>query len=492
MLGENLRGVVKEVGFRAKRFNTVKKSSAELYEPRRFMTNSDRFRKIVNEVKKNSFNPVSLKFVIAFQAVSSMSKSTWEKKVEVYKKWGCSEDEILVAFEKYLWCMMASEHKIMRLMEFFVNKMGYSCGFKNFRLLERYLVPCDLFRCVKWYQSKDLPGSMAQDRVDHANPTDGDRRVEALWVAYEKQQEQLNEIRDLLIGLNLNANNRPPMVDRVRAEGVTQGQPVNQNRVRTEGFARDSSFLARRLILIGHSLEKRIVPRCAVYQVLLSKEKAISTSSYVKFETPNKPDSELVFLENHGFTKTQNSNLVRKYPPVILCDPEKTLLPKFQFFKSKGISSTDVVQILSSEPSILKRSLENKIIPSFNFLEKLMGSQEEIIKRFARVLVFDLQVYVVPNIEILREASVPNANIVWLRIFALFATNIQRRYSTYCLIMTRPKLSGLEQYWWTLVQLVEKLPKHGMGWDGMGWDGMSFTANHISANHQPPPLFMSQ
>ncbi|CAL5330096.1 unnamed protein product [Camellia sinensis] len=79
---------------------------------------------------------------------------------------------------------------------------------------------------------------MAQDRVDHANPTDGDRGVKALWVAYEKQQEQLNEIRDLLIGLNLNANNRPPMVDRVCAEGVAQGQLVNQNRVCTEGFTR--------------------------------------------------------------------------------------------------------------------------------------------------------------------------------------------------------------------------------------------------------------
>ncbi|GMP71626.1 hypothetical protein CsSME_00029961 [Camellia sinensis var. sinensis] len=58
-------------------------------------------------------------------------------------------------------------------------------------------------------------------------------------------------------------------------------------------------------------------------------ENAILASNYVKFETPNKPDSVLVFLENHGFTKTQISNLVRKYPPVILCDPEKTLLPKF-------------------------------------------------------------------------------------------------------------------------------------------------------------------
>ena len=44
---------------------------------------------------------------------------------------------------------------------------------------------------------------MALDIVDHANPTGGDRGVKALWVAYEKQQEQLNEIRDLLIGLNV-------------------------------------------------------------------------------------------------------------------------------------------------------------------------------------------------------------------------------------------------------------------------------------------------
>ncbi|KAI7980561.1 hypothetical protein LOK49_Contig135G00009 [Camellia lanceoleosa] len=33
----------------------------------------------------------------------------------------------------------------------------------------------------------------------------------------------------------------------------------------------DSSFLARSPILIGFSLEKRIVPRCAMYQVLLLK-----------------------------------------------------------------------------------------------------------------------------------------------------------------------------------------------------------------------------
>ncbi|KAL7210411.1 hypothetical protein ACSBR1_031882 [Camellia fascicularis] len=137
-------------------------------------------------------------------------------------------------------------------------------------------------------------------------------------------------------------------------------------------------------------------------------ERALSASKYVNFETPHKPDSVLAFFENHGFTKTQISILVRKLPPVIVCDPEKTLLPKLEFFKSKGVSSTDVAKILSSSPAVLKRSLENHVIPSFNFLKKLMGSEAatiSAIKRSGRLLLLDLQIDVAPNIEFLRESA---------------------------------------------------------------------------------------
>ncbi|XP_028104046.1 uncharacterized protein LOC114303099 [Camellia sinensis] len=74
------------------------------------MTPSDRITKNVNEVKKMGFNPVSWQFVIAVKAFSAMSISTWEKKVEVYKKWGCSEDEILVAFGKTEKALSASKN----------------------------------------------------------------------------------------------------------------------------------------------------------------------------------------------------------------------------------------------------------------------------------------------------------------------------------------------------------------------------------------------
>ncbi|XP_059658806.1 uncharacterized protein LOC132305142 [Cornus florida] len=66
--------------------------------PRVFMTSTVRFKESVEEVKKMGFNPVTVNFALAIRTLRQMSKSTWEKKVEVYMKWGLSEDEILVAF----------------------------------------------------------------------------------------------------------------------------------------------------------------------------------------------------------------------------------------------------------------------------------------------------------------------------------------------------------------------------------------------------------
>ncbi|XP_059630161.1 uncharacterized protein LOC132273156 [Cornus florida] len=93
--------------------------------PKAIMTSTDRFKEIVEELKKMGFNPQSTKFTLAIKAMRTMGKSTWEKKVEVYKKWGLSEEEILVAFQKQPWCMTPSEDKIMGIMDFFVNTMGW-------------------------------------------------------------------------------------------------------------------------------------------------------------------------------------------------------------------------------------------------------------------------------------------------------------------------------------------------------------------------------
>ena len=74
----------------------------------------------------------------------------------------------------------------------------------------------------------DLPISMTTNGAGDGDPIDGDRGVEALWAPMEENRQQMTEIHEMLVRLNLNANNRQP-VDRTRAEGFARGQPVNRN-----------------------------------------------------------------------------------------------------------------------------------------------------------------------------------------------------------------------------------------------------------------------
>ncbi|KAF3953187.1 hypothetical protein CMV_021344 [Castanea mollissima] len=92
--------------------------------PRIITTGAIQFKAIVEEVKEMGFNPLRLSFISAIFAIRGMKKSTRERKVNAYKRWGLSEEEILVAFGRSPQCIMASEDKIMRVMDLLVNKMG--------------------------------------------------------------------------------------------------------------------------------------------------------------------------------------------------------------------------------------------------------------------------------------------------------------------------------------------------------------------------------
>ncbi|KAF5462747.1 hypothetical protein F2P56_018730 [Juglans regia] len=149
----------------------------------------------------------------------------------------------------------------------------------------------------------------------------------------------------------------------------------------------------------------------------LSPEVAVSASRYVSFETPEKADSVINFFKSLAFSETQISNLVRRFPTVLLSDTNKTIFPKIEFLASKGISRRDLAKMLSRCPDLLKRSLEKQIIPSFDFFKDLLQSEDktvQAIKRFPGLLVFDLETHVAPNINTLRENGVPECHILTL------------------------------------------------------------------------------
>ena len=83
-----------------------------------------KFVKAVHEVKEMGFDPLKLVFVLAIQVILKMKKPMWESKLEVYKRWGWSKDVALLAFRRYPNCVLLSEEKITKTMDFLVHKMG--------------------------------------------------------------------------------------------------------------------------------------------------------------------------------------------------------------------------------------------------------------------------------------------------------------------------------------------------------------------------------
>ncbi|OMP07128.1 Mitochodrial transcription termination factor-related protein [Corchorus olitorius] len=97
--------------------------------PIKFTLNHDKFRTTVEEVEKLGFNPLKGHFLAALQVLMQISKSKWERKLNVFKEWGWSDEDFDIAFEKFPKCMTLSEHNIIKKMNFFVNTMDWESSF---------------------------------------------------------------------------------------------------------------------------------------------------------------------------------------------------------------------------------------------------------------------------------------------------------------------------------------------------------------------------
>ncbi|MED6106457.1 hypothetical protein PIB30_005092 [Stylosanthes scabra] len=81
-------------------------------------------KRAVEEVIEIGIDPPKANFVPALYA-KLLPKSTWDKKVEFYKRFGLTDDNIREAFVKHPFCMMLSEQKIEATMGFFLKELGW-------------------------------------------------------------------------------------------------------------------------------------------------------------------------------------------------------------------------------------------------------------------------------------------------------------------------------------------------------------------------------
>ncbi|KAM7475723.1 hypothetical protein LguiB_022966 [Lonicera macranthoides] len=118
-----------------------------MLQPKSLLLRNHRFAEVVKEVKELGFNPTHLLFVLAIRSIAVMSKSLWERKMVIYRSFGLSDDEILAAFRLQPMCMMTSEKKIKKLLDFYMNelKMTPSTISKNPNILllslEKRIIP---------------------------------------------------------------------------------------------------------------------------------------------------------------------------------------------------------------------------------------------------------------------------------------------------------------------------------------------------------------
>ncbi|KAJ4727620.1 Mitochondrial transcription termination factor family protein [Melia azedarach] len=83
------------------------------------------FDENVKKVIELGFDPQKCGFIHAMQVFASISEPTRERKLDVLRRWGWSDEDIRLAFRRCPGYLNSSENKIIGALDFLVNKMGW-------------------------------------------------------------------------------------------------------------------------------------------------------------------------------------------------------------------------------------------------------------------------------------------------------------------------------------------------------------------------------
>ncbi|KAF9597903.1 hypothetical protein IFM89_022264 [Coptis chinensis] len=133
----------------------------------------------------------------------------------------------------------------------------------------------------------------------------------------------------------------------------------------------DPSFLVRSISSKSAS-KKSFTVTYLVGACGLSQVDAISASKKVQFKNSTGPNSVLALLRSHGFRDIHIAQIIQKTPKLLICNAEKTLKPKIEFFRSFGLSGPDLADIVYADPYIFEASLEKQIIPTIVYLKAVL------------------------------------------------------------------------------------------------------------------------
>ncbi|QHO50882.1 Cullin [Arachis hypogaea] len=104
-------------------------------------------KKTVEEVKQLGFDPSQSYFSVVLLTKRAVTKSRWDAKVHVLKKWGWSEQDFSEAYRRHPQFMLRSEDKLNAVMSFWISNLGWDSSAFRIRpvlfgySLEKRLIP---------------------------------------------------------------------------------------------------------------------------------------------------------------------------------------------------------------------------------------------------------------------------------------------------------------------------------------------------------------
>ncbi|RVW61788.1 hypothetical protein CK203_063336 [Vitis vinifera] len=414
-------------------------SSLVAMHPCAVFQNREKFSRSVEKVFEMGINPLRVTFLKAVQVICGVAESMWEHKMQVYRHIARYPTVFLRSLEKKI-IPRCSVVKVLQ-MKGLVKKdlcLGIlGCSEENF--FDKFVVKYeqDVPELLNVYQGKIgiLELGFVSEGLDYYRR--GEHRrirsttkpdfLQTMASVHPMPPVQFLQTWKLLQDLESSLTDLPMQnacLCKKRDESgfCLLGEKVSWRNIFGHAVVHFQIYLSSSdlsIVFCANAFLQLMLQIGAdrVSELYDLQNCALSASRKVQFETPERADSVLALLRNYGCTNTHISKIVSRYPLLLTANPEKTLLPKLEFFRSVGFSGPDLASIVVSSPIILRRSLENHVIPSYNFLKSVVMVNENIVRAFKKTFWIsgqNVQNAIAPNIAILEEIGVPMSNMKFL------------------------------------------------------------------------------
>ncbi|CAL9102725.1 unnamed protein product [Musa textilis] len=149
----------------------------------------------------------------------------------------------------------------------------------------------------------------------------------------------------------------------------------------------------------------------------LSSEMPAKTAKCRTRDTNSSSSSlSIEFFKQNGWSDAQVMKLMQRDPRFFCANLETVLKPRLRSLQDMGFSDTEIVQLVSSCPSVLRlRDIQSRI----NFWRSLLGSNERLIKVCRRnmfLLTSCLARKIEPNISLFRECGISEQRRIALMV----------------------------------------------------------------------------